>query len=154
MTETMLGRLALTLAAMSVAVAIICTSWPERTYTSPAPRPEHRGDSVFADILPRDNALIPALDTAYRDLELAMRPHDCVGCHAPNLATGNRRDRVRHAVMLLDTRRSLEAMLEANMMPPETDEHAAGIADEVQRGRLFHRVRTFRALADAALATW
>ena len=39
-------------------------------------------------------------------------------------------------------------------MPPETDEHAAGIVDEAQRARLLLRVRTFRALADAALASW
>lgn len=30
----MLGRLALTLAAMAAAVAIICSSWPEHTYNA------------------------------------------------------------------------------------------------------------------------
>ncbi|MDQ3338712.1 MAG: hypothetical protein M4D80_26400 [Myxococcota bacterium] len=109
---------------------------------------------MFADILPRDSALIPALDDAYRDLELAMRPHGCAACHAPDLETGDRRERVRHAVMLLDTRRMLEVMVEANLMPPETDEHPAGIADETQRARLLLRLRTFRALADAAVASW
>ena len=147
----MLGRLALTFAAMAAAVAFICSWWPERTNASAAPRTE---DSVFAQILPRANASIPALDDAYRDLELAMRPHGCASCHAPDLETGDRRERVRHAVMLLDTRRSLEAMLEANLMPPETDEHPAGIADDTQRARMLHRVRTFGALADAALASW
>jgi hypothetical protein len=153
MAETMLGRLVLALAAMAAAVAIICSSWPERTHASAALRPEHRTDSVFEDILPRDNPLIPALDDAYRDLELAMRPHGCAGCHAPDLGTSHR-ERVRHAVMLLDTRRALEEMLEANLMPPETDEHAAGIPDEIQRARLLHRVRAFRALGDAAVASW
>ena len=150
----MLGRLALGLAAMAAAVAIVYTTWPERTPASAAPRPAPRSDSVFADILPRDHALVPALDDAYREVELAMRPHGCTGCHAPDLATGGHRERVRHAVLLLDTRRSLEAMIEANLMPPESDEHAAGIADGVQRARLLHRVRAFRALADAAVASW
>ena len=157
MDKMMLGRLMLVLVAMAAAVAIICTSWPERTHGSAAPQPEQSGDrsdSVFADILPGDSALIPALDKAYRDLELAMRPHGCAGCHAPDLDTDERRGRVRHAVMLLDTRRSLAAMLESNLMPPETDEHPAGIADEVQRARLLHRARVFRALADAAVAAW
>jgi len=138
---------------MSAAVAVIYTTWPEQTHASVAPRREVARDSVFANILPRDHVLIPALDDAYHDLELAMRPHGCAGCHAPDLATSHR-ERVRHAVMLLDTRRSLETMLEENLMPPETDEHSAGIADEVQRARLLHRVRAFRSLADAAIASW
>jgi hypothetical protein len=133
----------LSIAVMAVAVAIIYTSCPEQV------RPARRTDSVFADILPRDNALIPALDEAYRDLEIAMRAHGCVGCHAPNLDTGGRRERVRHAVMLLDTRRSLEYVLEQNLMPPQT-----GITDDVERMRLLHRVRAFRILADAAVASW
>jgi hypothetical protein len=153
MPETMLGRLVLAFALMAVAVAIIYTSWPEPTHASAAPLIE-RDDSVFADILPPDNPLIPALGDAYRDLEVAMRPHGCAGCHAPDLATGGHRERVRHAVMLLDTRRTLEGMLEANLMPPEADDHPAGIADEVERARLLRRVRTFRALADAAIASW
>ncbi len=149
----MIERLALALAAMAVAVAVVCTTWPERTHASVAPRTVAT-DSVFAQILPLDSALVPSLDAAYRDLERAMQPHGCTSCHAPDLETGGHRERVRHAVMLLDTRRSLESMLEANMMPPETDDHAAGIADNVERARLLHRVRVFRALADAALASW
>lgn len=149
----MIERLALALAAMAVAVAVVCAVWPERIHAS-APLRTVATDSVFAEILPSDNALIPSLDAAYEDLERAMQPHGCVGCHAPDVETGGHRERVRHAVMLLDTRRSLESMLETNMMPPETDEHAAGIANDVERARLLHRVRLFRALGDAALASW
>lgn len=138
---------------MAVAVAVVCATWPEHTHAS-APARTVATDSVFAEILPSDTALIPSLDAAYRDLERAMQPHGCVGCHAPDLETGGHRDRVRHAVMLLDMRRSLEAMVETNAMPPDTDEHAAGIDDEVERARLLHRVRVFRALGDAALASW
>jgi hypothetical protein len=147
-----LGRLILALVAMATAVAIICTSWPHPASSEPASAQPR--DSVFADILPPDNVLIPALDDTYRDLELAMRPHGCADCHAPDLMSGDHRERVRHAVMLLDTRRSLETMLEENSMPPETDEHPAGIANEVDRARLLRRVRAFRVLADAAVASW
>jgi hypothetical protein len=150
----MLGRLLFALAAIA-AIAIIFASWPERMTASASSTPrEVTSESVFSDILPKGNALIPMLDDAYRDLEFAMRPHGCAGCHAPELDDGGHRARVRHAVMLLDNRRSIEAMVDAKMMPPETDEHAAGIADEVQRARLLYRVRAFRALGDAALASW
>jgi hypothetical protein len=150
----MLGRLVIPLAVSAAAVAIICTTWPVQTHASAAARPALASESVFAAILPRDHPLTSALDTAYRDLELAMRPHRCAECHAPDLESGVDRDRVRHAVMLLDTRRSLETMVEGNLMPPASDDHAAGILDEVERGRLLHRVRVFRALGDAALASW
>ena len=109
-------------------------------------------DSVFADILPRGNPLVPMLDDAYVELEREMRPQGCMDCHGPD--GDGHRARVRHAVMLLDNRRAIEMVLDANEMPPERDGHAAGIDDEVGRARLLYRVRVFRALGDAALATW
>lgn len=109
--------------------------------------------SVFADVLPPSNPMIPALDATYRDLEDALRPHGCIGCHAPELAD-ERRAVVRRAVQVLDMRRSIEAMVEANLMPPETDDHPAGIGDDVERAHLLRKARAFRAIGDAALATW
>jgi hypothetical protein len=146
----MLARVALAVAAITVAVAVVSTVWPVGTRDASPPH----SDSIFAEILPPGNPMISALDTSYRDLELAMRPHGCNGCHAPDLVTGGRRERVRHAVMLLDTRRALETTLAENLMPPSTDDRPAGISDRIDRARLLHRARSFRALADAALASW
>ena len=148
----MIGRILVGL----LSAAAACASWAGRPHTS-ADTPVAMAtvpDSIYADILPRDHALIPALDRAYSDLESAMAPYGCTSCHAPDLSTGGRRARTRHAMQLLDSRRAIEAMLEANMMPPETAEHGAGIADETARAVLLQRAKSFRALGDAAVASW
>ncbi|MBA2538415.1 MAG: hypothetical protein H0V17_02165 [Deltaproteobacteria bacterium] len=116
--------------------------------------PPQPSDSVFADVLPREHPMIHALDDAYRELEVAMRPHGCTRCHAPDLVLGNRRTRIRHAMQVLDLRRSIEAMVEANLMPPPTAGHPAGIADDAARARLLRRATAFRTLGDVALASW
>ena len=141
-----------------VTVAAACATWSGRPAISASSSAvladPPRRDSVFVEVLPRDHPLIPALDNAYRELELAMRPHGCAGCHAPDLATGGRRAQIRHAVQVLDLRRSIEAMVEANMMPPPTTEHPAGIVDDAARALLLRRAKSFRTLGDTALASW
>ena len=111
-------------------------------------------ESVYASILPPDNPFAAPLDAAYRELDAAMQPHGCASCHAPELATGDTRARVRHAVQLLDARRAIEAMVEANQMPPADGEHPAGIADPAARALLLRRAKVFRLLGDAAVARW
>lgn len=113
-----------------------------------------RADSLYTAVLPRNNPLIPALDAAYRELDAAMQPFGCATCHAPELATGGHRARVRHAVQLLDSRRAIEAMVDANLMPPADDSHPAGIADSAARANLLRHAKRFRALGDAAVASW
>ena len=140
-----------------VTIVVVIATWSKGLPHAVAHEPAHRtGDatSLFAAVLPRDNALIPALDAAYWELDAAMRPHGCLGCHAPELESGGRHARVRHAAQLLDSRRALEEMLDANLMPPEADGHAPGIADEPLRRALRRRAKVFRALGDAAFATW
>jgi hypothetical protein len=140
-----------------VVAAAACATWSGRPAISAGSAvvlESQPRDSVFVEVLPRDHPMIHALDDAYRDLESAMRPHGCTGCHAPDLATGDRRARIRHAVQMLDLRRSIEAMVEANLMPPPTADHPAGIADDAARGLLLRRARSFRTLGDAALASW
>jgi hypothetical protein len=145
--------------AALLTVAAACATWTGRpmvsAQTHPVPQLASRPDeSMFADILHLDHPLSPLLDRAYQDLEAAMRPHGCTSCHAPELATGGRRARLRHAAQVLDTRRAIEAMVDANLMPPARDGHPAGIADEAARALLLRRARVFRTLGDDALASW
>ena len=148
----MLGRIALGL----LSVAAACATWSGRPHagsvvTTAQIEPT---TSIFAEVLPRDHPMIAALDAAYRELELAMKPHGCVRCHAPELAGGGRRAEIRRAVQVLDSRRAIDAMLEANLMPPETKGHPAGIADGDAHAGLVRRAKIFRTLGDAALSTW
>ena len=108
-------------------------------------------ESIFAELLPRDNPLIPALDRAYADLELAMRPHGCARCHMNREPARDHGARIQHAAHLLGTRRAITPMLQANLMPPATDDRPAGISDPTTREQLVQRARTFQILADYAL---
>jgi hypothetical protein len=142
-----------TLIALAATCAVACVAWAQAAHPEAAPKTVERprSPSVFAELLPRDNPMIPALDRAYADLELAMRPHGCVGCHAPDDPVRDRSARVRHASQLLSARRAIMPMLRANLMPPATDDHAAGIADPSAREELIERARTFQILGDYAL---
>ncbi len=145
-------------AVVLLVVAAACATWSGRpavsagvSLSSAEPKPR---DSLFAEVLPRGHPMIQALDDSYRELEVAMRPHGCTRCHAPDLATGSRRAQIRHAVQVLDLRRSIEAMVEANLMPPQTSDHPAGIPDDAEQALLLRRARSFRMIGDAALASW
>lgn len=146
----MIARALLSLACAGAA----CATWNGLPASSPHPvafaqaRPV---DSIFVGLLPRDNPMIPALDRAYADLELEMRPHGCMRCHAAGDAARDRAARVRHAHHVLTARRAIVPMLRANLMPPATDALPAGIPDDAARERLITRAETFRLIADYAL---
>jgi hypothetical protein len=149
----MIGRALLSLVSAGAA----CATWNGLPPSSPHPvavaeaAPIRTTDSIFSELLPRHNSMIPVLDRAYAALELEMRPHGCSRCHAPDDPSQDRGARVRHAHHLLAARRAIVPMLRANLMPPATDEHPAGIADDAARERLILRAEAFRVLGDQAL---
>src|SRR5215207_8525009 len=120
-----------------VAAAAACASWNGRPQAAAEPTFEVTARAPRASIYG-----VPALDSAYRELETEMRAHGCMACHTPS------------ALQLLDSRRSIEAMLEANLMPPATDDHAAGIPDADARAGLLRRAKVFRSVGDATVANW
>jgi hypothetical protein len=146
----MIGRVLVSFASAAAA----CATWaavpkassPHASIELVAP------DSTFAALLAHDNPMIPALDRAYDDLELAMRPHGCAGCHSEADPTTDREARVQHAHHLLASRRAIVAMLEANLMPPARSDQPAGIADPMVRVALIWRARVFQLVGDAALS--
>jgi hypothetical protein len=130
-------------------IAVACAAW------GGLPRDATRADrvrptSVYAGRL-RDRAMVPELDRAYAELELAMRPHGCARCHAPGDPPTDRAARAAHASALLESRRAIVPMLEANLMPPATLDRPAGIADPAERAVLIRRARAFWLAAEAAI---
>jgi hypothetical protein len=146
----MIARALLSLASAGAA----CATWSGLPGSTPQPITIARAqpvDSIFAELLPPENPMIRALDRAYADLELEMRPHGCTRCHAPADPARDRGVRVQHARDLLATRRAIAPMVRANLMPPAADDHPAGIADGAARDRLILRAEAFRVLGDYAL---
>jgi hypothetical protein len=147
MRETMIARCLVSL----VSVAAACATWTGLPGDAATVRDTQVAErSVYARRL-RDTPAVRELDRAYAELEVAMRPHGCARCHAPANPASDHAARETHAWALLESRRAIVAMLEANLMPPATRERPAGIEDPVARSALIQSARTFLRVADAAI---
>jgi hypothetical protein len=117
----------------------------------PARAPETRAfapssfPSAFRSLFSDKNEAVPALDTAYRELAGALRPHECLGCHAPDYQ--DVRGFASHA---LSIRHEIVDVLERNVMPPAAGDGAPGIADSRVRAQLIALAKTFAECGDTA----
>lgn len=104
--------------------------------------------SLYTYSLSPGNPDRAALETAYRDLEGAMRPYFCTSCHNPaNPANMNPLVFFTHPSQALVARHDIVKQLEANAMPPGT-----GIKHDAARQNLIRLAQHFAELGDKALA--
>ncbi len=100
-----------------------------------------------------DNLHVERLETAYRELEGAMRPHNCLNCHSPdNQARANPLELFSYPNQTLVSRHAIRDQIERGLMPPATGTATPGIADAAERARLAELARAFERAADDALA--
>jgi hypothetical protein len=93
------------------------------------------------------------VDRAYRQLEVALRPHGCVSCHAADApANDNPVELFRHPGQALRSRHTIVRILEENAMPPVGVDGLPGISNPAERAKLLALARAFEIAADDALA--
>ncbi len=109
--------------------------------------------SLYSYLLSRENPHLPALDEAYRALEVGLRQHNCQTCHAPdNQAHADQLEFFVYPNQALTGRHDIIAQLEDDTMPPANELGIApGIADPQERAQLIDLARTFESAGDAAL---
>ena len=109
--------------------------------------------TLYANLFSAENPVVPRLDAAYRALEAAMRPHQCMSCHSPdNLSNQSPLELLTYPNQALQSRRSLVEVFELDAMPPSTDAMVGGISDPAERAKLLELAKAFERAADAALA--
>lgn len=109
---------------------------------------------LFTWLLSKDNPHREALDEAYRDLESALRQHNCMTCHAPdNVLQMGQLELFSYPNQALTGRHRIVTQLQGNLMPyPDpTRGITLGIADDAERQRLLGLAKTFADLGDQAL---
>lgn len=103
--------------------------------------------SLYRNLFSPTNPYIDRVDEAYRALEGAMRPYNCLACHRPdNAAQSNPLELFSYPNQALVARHAIRQQLEQNRMPPNT-----GITDDAERQQLLGLARAFEAAADQAL---
>jgi hypothetical protein len=108
--------------------------------------------TLFRNLFSSGNPHVNDLERNYRQLEEAMRPYNCTGCHAPNNPAGmNPLELLTYPNQALSARHLIVEQIEKNMMPPETASEPAGIADAGDRERVLGLARAFEATAELAL---
>lgn len=104
--------------------------------------------TLYRNFFSAANPHIGRVETSYRALEEALRPHNCVVCHRPdNTADASPLELFSYPNQALVSRHTIRQQLELNRMPP-----GLGIADAAERARLVGLARDFEAAADDALA--
>jgi hypothetical protein len=111
--------------------------------------------SLYGYLLSPGNPSAARLDDAYRELSNGLRAHACFMCHSPdNHAAVAQLEFFNYPNQALYSRRNIVTQLNANTMPPATNDLglAAGIADAGERAELVALAREFEAAGDAALS--
>jgi hypothetical protein len=109
---------------------------------------------LYTWLLSKDNPHRMALEDAYRDLEAALRQHQCMNCHQPdNVLNMGQLELFSFPNQALAGRHRIVAQLTGNTMPyPDpTRGIAMGIADAAERQKLLDLAKTFADLGDQAL---
>jgi hypothetical protein len=111
--------------------------------------------SLFSNGFSPGNPHVPALETAYRDLEREMRKETCMTCHSPdNSAKMNPLELFSYPNQALSGRHNLVAVLKANAMPPmDATRPNPGIESDDRRQVLIELAKKFEEAGDAALAS-
>jgi hypothetical protein len=105
--------------------------------------------SLFASVFAGDNPYLAPLDAAYRDLEAAMRPYSCTGCHSPDNKAGMAELEILvFPGQALVARHTIAAEVAAGRMPPPASVPAGTVVD---RTVLDAAARRFAEMGDAAL---
>jgi hypothetical protein len=108
--------------------------------------------TLYRDLFAPTNPHVERLDAAYRALEGAMRPYNCLLCHSPdNAARANPLELFSYPNQALLSRHGIRAQIEFNLMPPAIDGGPPGVRDPVERARLVELARAFESAADDAL---
>lgn len=94
------------------------------------------------------NDAMPALDSAFAQLQRGMRKHHCLECHADD---AGKHGATSFATKVFELRHNIVVVLDANVMPPAEFAGTAGIADEGERLELLALARAFEIAGDAAL---
>lgn len=109
--------------------------------------------TLFDGLFAADNPFLPRLDASYRDLALALREGQCMGCHVPSNP-----DRMSRLVILQtpahaagEIKRVLETVRK-DRMPLDDATGLAQPLDAERREALLARAATFEAEVEAAKA--
>lgn len=110
--------------------------------------------SLYSNLFSKDNPHVVGMETAYKNLESAVRQSTCVSCHSPDNAS-----HMKKLILLnfpnqaLGARHSLVKALESNAMPPEDKDKGspAGIGDEATKAKFVTLAREFSDIGDKAL---
>jgi hypothetical protein len=111
--------------------------------------------TLYRNLFRPGNPHVEQLDQAFRDLEDAMRPFNCEGCHRPdNIAHANPLELFAYPNQALVARHAIVQQVQFGLMPPAdlVAGTRAGIADRTERAELLRLARAFESAADDALA--
>jgi hypothetical protein len=109
---------------------------------------------LYQYLLSSDNPYREQLEDAYRDLEAAMRQHQCFACHQPdNVANQGQLELFSYPNQALSGRHRIVTQLSGNLMPyPDPNRGIAlGISDMTERQKLVDLATKFAQLGDQAL---